>query len=116
MTNYYEIHQNLLKSTILKTQEIYHDIIFVSQAVGGFKTEKGFIKFGVKGTPDLFFFFLFKGELCAGFAEIKTGSGKLTKEQAAFKKRIEELNGLYIIVRNQEDLLNALRGKYGHLQ
>lgn len=69
------------------------------------RTRSGYVRFGPPGQPDI------QGCLRGRWIgiEVKSATGKLRPEQEAFRKRIEEAGGAYIIARNWEDVANAIR-------
>lgn len=69
---------------------------------GNFELKDGrWVKCGVKGLSDL----LFVGRGKVAFLEVKTPSGKPSKEQLAFIARMRELGHSAGIVRSVEDAL-----------
>ena len=62
---------------------------------------KRVVQFGVSGLPDI------AGILPGGrflAVEIKTGTARLQKNQRAWKKRCDEVGGLYLTIRSVEQL------------
>lgn len=64
-------------------------------------------KAGMKGASDLVGLLRPNGQLIA--VEIKTGTGKLTKEQRAFGSMIENQGGIFVCARSVDDVANRLR-------
>lgn len=76
--------------------------VVIRQNTGNFQTTDGrHIKCGVKGLSDLLF--IGNGYVC--FLEIKTVTGRPTKEQLNFISRMRELNHRADIVRTVEEAL-----------
>ena len=65
-----------------------------------------FVRYGTPGMADVLFCLPPTGRL--GCAEIKTGSGRLTPDQAAFHAHIRAAGGLLLVVRSLDDLIAAL--------
>lgn len=65
------------------------------------------LKFGLPGAADILGLVKPFGRLIA--IECKTGSGKLSTEQASFRSMVEHYGGLYIEARGLEDVLLQLR-------
>lgn len=78
---------------------------------GGFKPEKGrhFIRFGFPGSPDIIA--VVNGQFVG--IEVKFGKGKLSDSQVAFRSRLEEAGGKYLVVYSVEELDNLLKTLYG---
>ena len=75
------------------------------QNTGALLVGKRFVRFGYTGSAD------FTGILPDGKRveiECKAPKGVLSKEQKAFKKKIEENNGIYLVVREVDDILKPL--------
>lgn len=70
---------------------------------GAFKTEKGFYRFGAKGSPDIFV--LTDGGVLISL-EVKTKTGKLSPDQKLWQERCEEISAEYYVVRNIDDVIN----------
>ncbi len=84
-------HQNLVKRFPVEACKAFPDIVVIPYTVGMFRdfdSAERIIHAGLKGVPDLLvlgcgFYLFFDG---------KTGKAKFTKEQTAFKTRINEIN------------------------
>ena len=71
-------------------------------ATGATKNECGrYVRYGLKGAPDIIG--VKKGGKFIAL-EIKTGAAVQSPAQIKFQKRFEELGGLYIVVRDMDDL------------
>lgn len=68
----------------------------------------GFRKFvGMKGISDITGLLPPTGR--GLFVEVKTGISKASKDQKAFRDRVEAAGGLYILARNLDDLADGLK-------
>lgn len=83
-------------------------IIAWRQNTGGMYGQSGrYIRFGRVGCGDI------TGLLRNGIrleVEVKTCIGVQSKEQEDFQRLIESSNGIYLLVRSPQDLLNQLNG------
>ena len=76
--------------------------------VGTFYTPDGrAVAVGIPGEPDLTLF-LPKGKII--MIEVKTPTGRQSKQQKAFQKRVEELGFEYLIARDLEDIKRLVEG------
>lgn len=76
--------------------------------VGTFLTVNGNpINIGLPGEADLT---LFQRGGKTVFIEVKTPTGRQSKQQKAFQKRVEELGFEYLIARNLEDIKKLVEG------
>lgn len=75
---------------------------------GAVKLEGRYVRFGVKGMPDILGA-LPGGKLIA--VECKTGAGRLTREQAAVLDNLKAIGACALLVRDLRDLEAALRGE-----
>ena len=67
---------------------------------------KRFVRFGIPGQADL------TGILPDGRrleVEVKSATGRQTRDQKSFQRMIEKFNGVYVLARSVEELRNALR-------
>jgi hypothetical protein len=96
----YKNHQNLLKEIQLKLQDHFTHGLFIPLFSGLVERNGSFFRVGYDGLPDLLFMIPFKGKLIAIAIEVKSGQGKLRKEQMKFKLAWEARYGLYIVGRN----------------
>lgn len=79
------------------------DLILLEFKVGAAMSMSGAIfKYGTKGVSDIIGFRAPHAQFIA--IEIKTGTGKLTKEQRAFKCAVERCGGIFIEARSIEDV------------
>jgi hypothetical protein len=84
-------HQNLVKAFPVAACHAFDDIVVIPYTVGmfrDFELAERIIHAGLKGVPDL----LVLGCGFYLFFDAKTGKAKFTKEQAAFKERIKQIN------------------------
>lgn len=99
-------HSNLLKKTLLALCKIPLTRAWQNQT-GTARSFDGqrIIKFGLKGSADIL------GISNSVFIaiEIKIGSDKQRPEQINFQKMIEECNGIYFIVRNEDDIKTLVK-------
>lgn len=73
---------------------------------GATRTDRGgFIRYGFPGCPDVIG--ILPGGRFLG-VECKTGTGRLTPDQDRFRRTVEELGGVYVVVRELEDLVHAI--------
>lgn len=109
--DYYKKHQNLLKSCFLKAQSIFPDIRLFERHVGMFKTFDGQnIRINRPGMADAWFIHPSPWGLLHGEIEFKAGKSGLTKDQKNWRDFIENLGGIYILARNEDDFINELKG------
>lgn len=88
---------------VLRAKKIFH----WRNNSGAYKTEHGsFIRFGIKGSPDIIAIHPKTGQFIG--IEVKTKKGKLNENQKLFKKKVEENNAIYIVVRSTEDIVNFI--------
>lgn len=86
-----EDHQNLVKAFPKAACLEFSDIVVIPYTVGMFRdfdSAERIIHAGIKGVPDL----LVLGCGFYLFFDAKTGKARFTKEQAAFKARIDSIN------------------------
>ena len=99
MTRRKHPHTDLVKSVL--DELLWRGVYVEPNNTGAMKTDKRFIRFGVPGAADL---------NAAGVGgrwvhiEIKTGSGRLSPAQKAYKEKVEAAGCLYIVIRKIEDL------------
>jgi len=89
MVNYYIAHENLLKKFDKAVTLKFPKVIVLPYTVGvfrDFETSTRIIRAGVKGVPDRLVLLSTGGYL---FFDAKTGNATFSKEQRAFKARIE---------------------------
>lgn len=92
-------HEKLLKECLLLLSS-YKFLVWKNN-VGVVKTENRYQTYGLKGSPDIIG--------CAPYSEffgceIKTGKAVQNKHQKAFEKAVKARDGIYIVVRDIEDL------------
>ena len=95
------LHTNLIKKTLLELSKAncraWQNDTGVALSIDG----KRIIRFGLKGSSDIIGIH-YTGKFIS--CEIKIGSDKLRSEQIAFKAMIEKMNGLYFLIRSEEDI------------
>jgi len=67
------------------------------------------IRYGTVGQTDLYVLDPFGHSI---FVEIKTGSGKLSKEQENFQRQVERRNATHLIIRELKDAIDFVMKKY----
>lgn len=81
---------------------LYHKCFIWRNNTGSYETAAGhYVSYGLKGSPDII------GMLPNGRflgVEVKTDTGKQTKEQKQFEERCKACGGIYIIARSIDDL------------
>lgn len=75
---------------------------------GALKTEKSFMRFGVKGSPDII---ALHDNAFIGI-ECKSTIGKQSDSQKEFQKKVEKAGGFYFLVRSSEQLEELLDKHY----
>jgi hypothetical protein len=84
-------HQNLIKAFCKAVSVEFPDVFILPYTVGmfrDFETASRIIRAGIKGVPDL----VILGDGWYLFLDAKTGNARFSKEQLAFKARIESIN------------------------
>lgn len=97
--NRYKDHQILVKKILLRLSEAGH--FAWANNTGAVKTENRYIRFGLKGSPDILCL-TEKGEFVA--IEVKTGNAVQNRSQKNFEKAVQKRGGLYIVARSLEDI------------
>lgn len=73
---------------------------------GALRTERGcFIRYGFPGCPDIIG--ILPGGRFLG-VEVKTGTGRLTEHQEAFRRTVEESGGVFVVAREIDELAAAV--------
>ena len=103
-------HTKLVKD-ILKEFGSTNIMRIWSNNTGAIQTDDRFIKFGLVGSADIMGL-LYDGKMIC--VEVKTGSGRQSKDQIKFQKMIEKFNGIYILARSVSDVEKRL-AKEGYL-
>jgi hypothetical protein len=112
MSSYAE-HQKLLQRASLLVQSTFPQSRFFQRHVGLFYTKnKSPISIGIKGQADAYILLHYKGNLLNVEVEFKTGSATQTKEQKNWQKTITDLGGLYILCRNEQDIITEIKKKW----
>jgi len=92
----YSGHQELVRSILLWLHENFHGRWW-ENPTGAVKSESGrFIRFGLLGSTDIVGF-TYQGR--AVYIEVKTGSGRLSKDQIKFRDLVKKNNCIYIEAR-----------------
>lgn len=96
----YRTHNELVKSVLLYLHKNFTGRYW-GNATGAVKTENGhFQRYGLIGSTDIIGF---TGEGRSVFIEVKTGSGKLSKQQQIFKEIVKLNNCIYVVVYDNID-------------
>ena len=117
-SDYYAQHQRTVQLFKLELQKILKNKIRIfDRHVGLFYTKNGApIKINQKGMSDLYAILKTSHGLIHLEFEIKTGNARQSKDQKNWEKIINELNGLYFVVRKPKndalkifDILKSLK-------
>lgn len=76
------------------------------QNTGAAKINGSWVKFGVKGCPDILGLMAPSGRLLG--IEVKTATGKQSDDQKRFQAILEKWGGLYVLARSVGDVDRAL--------
>lgn len=87
-----------------------HDLHRILHAIKNFK--RFLISISIPGQADSYITLPVRGELVHIEVEVKSGDAVQSKEQKAWEAAITEQGGLYILVRNPEDIVNAIKTKW----
>jgi Holliday junction resolvase len=74
---------------------------------GEYKGRKRFVRFGVKGAPDIIAVHLGR---YIGIETKRARGAKLSEDQEAFRDSLVAAGGSYFVVRSLDDLIEALEG------
>lgn len=108
----YKDHQNLIKKFKVLACKQIPDIRFFDQHVGMFYRKNGApIRIGTKGMADVFGLLKTESGLMFLSFEFKTGKAVLSKDQVSWWKFIEDMNGIYMVVRDAEKAVEELKNK-----
>lgn len=110
MKGSYHLHQQLLRSIQIEVQKIYKDAIFFPLFSGLVQRQGDWIRIGIDGWPDLIVCIPIGKVLSVVAIEVKSGEGKLRKEQISFKKMWESRGGLHIVGRSVDQVLTEIEG------
>lgn len=101
-----------MKSTEKSTQKAILDYLALKgifhwrNNTGAFRAESGsFIRYGAKGSPDIFAVKRPSGRLVG--IEVKDAKGRLTEDQAAFGVALARAGGTYIVARSLDDVITV---------
>ena len=99
-------HSALLKAILLEISNDRYGIRAWRNETGLALSPNGhMIRYGLVGSCDILG--ICRGGRFLGI-EVKTGSGRLRKEQEAFRDMIQRFGGLYILARSLEDVKKGL--------
>jgi hypothetical protein len=101
--NQSKCHTELVKSCLELLQ--MHGILCWKNHVGAVRMGKRFFKFGVPGLPDI----LFVRQSRLGGIEVKTGTGRQSREQQVMQSRFEAQGCMYWVVRSIDELDSLLK-------
>lgn len=100
--NYYKEHEKLLRNWLLNAQKKYPNGVFLKRDVGMFLTKNGRpIKIGMNGQADVYGFIPYGEHTLWIEVEFKTLKAKQTKEQKKWERIVSSKNGLYVVVRHE---------------
>jgi len=87
----------------------FHGIPAWRMNSGAYKSQTGtFVRYGFAGCPDIIAIVPGTGKFLA--IEVKSATGKLTDEQKAFARIVNESRAYAIVARSVEDVENFLKG------
>ena len=89
----------------LKHQHFFHWRNNTGAMAGSHKGKRWFMRFGAKGSPDIFV--VIKGQIIG--IEIKNAKNPQSREQFEWQTSFESVGGKYILARTLEDVSNELR-------
>lgn len=93
-------HEKLLQQTFLLIQKTFPQSRVFPRHVGTFFKFNGSpIKINHKGMADAYMLIPYNGKLIHIELEFKVGSDKQSKEQKQWQQTIENMSGLYLLVR-----------------
>jgi len=98
-----------IQNEILRTFGCRSDMIVFRMNVGAARQGKQFVRFLRPGFADLMF--LLSGGRTL-FVEVKSKTGRQSKDQKTFQRIVEQLGFDYIIARSVEDVDDALRTRF----
>lgn len=111
--NRYKAHQNLLSKFMLGLQKTYPLIRMFPRHVGLFYTRNGApVKINRVGMADLWAIYPAHDTMIHLEYEIKSNSGRQTKEQKIWQNFVESNNGLYLIVNDDYNIAIQKTGEY----
>lgn len=91
----------------LKLKGIFHFRSNTGAFAGEYKGKKRFVRFGKKGTPDIFA--VLGGKIFG--IEVKRPKGELSEDQVRFGNELLAAGGEYIVASCLEDVLEWMEGK-----
>ena len=106
-------HQNLVKSFMVACSKEFPNMMILTYTNGMFRAFDNpdrIIRAGMKGVLDL----LVLGNGFYLWFDAKTGNARFTKEQRAFRERLEQINGKIVAFKlsSVESGINEIRGFY----
>ncbi len=104
------VEHSKLVNEILLTFGSRPDLTLWKNATGAVKIGDRFLKFGMKGSPDIIG--ILDGGTFFGI-EVKTGAAKQSPEQKLFEAMVFRRRGVYIVARCLDDVANALESITG---
>lgn len=80
-------------------------ILYIRNQTGALVVENRFVKFGSKGSPDIFVFL--RGGVCVGI-EAKSSTGKQSDDQKIWQQKFEGNGFTYILAKSVEDVAKVI--------
>jgi hypothetical protein len=90
----------------LELNHIFHWRSNTGAFAGEYKGKKRFVRFGKKGTPDIFA--VYDGEIFG--IEVKGPNGELSEEQKEWRNEFWHAGGYYVVARCLEDVTCEIFG------
>ena len=100
--------QKISEKDVLKSIIEYLNIkriLYIRNQTGALVVENRFVKFGSKGSPDIFVFL--KGGKCIGI-EVKSPTGTQSDEQKKWEQIFESCGFRYILARSLDDVISRI--------
>lgn len=103
-TSKLKVSEQQIKKAIIDYLALRKDVFCWVNNTGAFKTEKGFYRFGSKGSPDILGIHDC-GKLIA--IEVKTKKNKLSKEQDVFLMSLQDFGAHVLVAYSVSDVIEA---------
>ncbi len=101
--------ESLILKSILQYLNMIPNVVCWRCNNGAVKIGERFLRFSPNGIPDILGF-VSGGRFLA--IEVKSKSGKLSKEQKEWRDRMESYGCIYILARSIEDVINVLQSEH----